>query len=105
MQPILEDILFLGIRYEHLFDRFELLYALSYADLTDRKWGPPGRFGWKYSHTFGSPDPFTVLVEEAKREADQWPPVRAGMFRGSSQRFIEVAASFKAELLDRLQWF
>ena len=45
MQPMVEDMLFLGTRYEHLFDRFEILYALSYADHRGNYSGPPGRFG------------------------------------------------------------
>ena len=40
VQPIVEDILFLGTRYEQLFDRFEILYALSFADQEDTYWGP-----------------------------------------------------------------
>ena len=105
MQPILEDILFLGSRYEQLFDRFELFYALCYADLTGRSWAPPGRFGWKYTGKFHGEDPFNELVEEAKRERDNWAPVKAGMFGGSSNRFLEVAGGFKAGLLDKLSWF
>jgi hypothetical protein len=46
VQPAIEDLLFLGRSYEELFDRFEIFYALTYADLEDRKdhhfWGPPG---------------------------------------------------------------
>ena len=52
LQPVLEDQLFLGRSYEALFDEFEILMALTYADLCDEDpeahvWGPPGRFAWK----------------------------------------------------------
>jgi hypothetical protein len=107
MQPFVEDILLLGNRYEDLFDRFELFYALCYADLTDNSWGPPGRFAWKYRNFFSrtqANDPYSKLVEEAKREGERWGPLRAAMFRGSAQRFLQVAEKFKTGLLDELPW-
>ena len=103
MQPILEDILFLGTRYEDLFDRFEVFYALTNADYEDDYWGYPGRFAWKYRHG-GSSNPFNAILEEAKRERDNWAPLRAGLFRGSHARFAEVAEKFRAELLNKLNW-
>lgn len=105
MQPILEDHLMLGSRYEQLFDRFEIFYALCYADLADRGWGHPGRFGWKYVEPGYAGDPFNQLVEEAKRDGDSWPPLRAGLFRGSLDRFLEVAKRFEDGLLKKLNWF
>ena len=66
MQPLVEDILFVGNRYEALFDRFELFYALSYADYSDGTWGHPGRFAWKYFGRGGENNPFTALLDEAK---------------------------------------
>lgn len=103
IQPMVEDLLFLGNRYEGLFDRFEILYALSYADATNDYWGHPGRFAWKYRHAI-SGNPFKTLVEEATRERQMWGPLKAGMFRGSIDRFIEVANRFRDELLHKLQW-
>ncbi len=102
MQPILEDALFLGNRYEYLFDRFEILYALSHVDLEDRSWGPIGRFGWKYG--MRDENPFKELLDEVKRERDEWPPLRAGLFRGSYARFEEVSSQFEAGLA-KLNWF
>jgi len=104
VQPIVEDALFLGPRYEALFDRFEVFYALAHADYDDGYWGHPGRFAWKYCN-HGASNPFTSIVEEAKREGDNWPPLRAGLFRGSHARFAEVAEMFKTELLSKLNWF
>ena len=47
LQPPMEDLLFLGKSYELLFDKFEVFYALVYADLTYKEndefphlWGP-----------------------------------------------------------------
>lgn len=104
VQPIVEDILFLGARYEDLFDRFELFYALTNADYDDSYWGHPGRFAWKYRAGGISHDAFSAMIEEAKREGQNWPPLRVGLFRGSSERFLEVAERFKTELLHKLNW-
>lgn len=102
MQPILEDILFLGNRYEELYDRFEILYALCYADLSGRSWGPAGRYAWKF-HSPYPENPFADLLDEAKTEGDKWPPLRAGMFRGSYEHFNTVAELFKTGYLEKLQ--
>jgi hypothetical protein len=109
IQPVVEDILFLGNRYDAIFDRFELLYALCYVDLSAEGrgglgWGPVGRFGWKCRRG-GADNPFAVMIEEAKRAGDKWPPLLAGMFQGSYAHFAEVAARFKTGLLDKLQWY
>jgi Caspase domain len=107
VQPDVEDLLFLGSSYESLFDRFEVLQALVYADLAGREsahvWGPPGRFCWKHArrHT-GSP--FVSLVEEAKEQGVDWQPLKAGLFSGSLDRFVEIATAY-GERLNRLTWF
>ena len=101
-QPLLEDLLFLGLAYDDHFDRFEMLLALTYADATDYQWGPPGRFAWKhFSRTRRSP--YVALMEEATKAGDNWPPVKAGLFRGSTQRFLDVAGEYK-QWLDSLHW-
>ena len=102
-QSLIEDLLLLGRGYDQYFDRFEMLLALTYADATDYEWGPPGRFAWKHcSHIRRSP--YVALIEEATRMGDNWPPVEAGLFRGSTKRFLEVADKYK-RLLDRLGWW
>lgn len=105
VQPVVDDILFLGGRYEHLFDRFEVLYALCYVDQSGGDWGHAGRFGYKYWNRTSSADPFSVLVAEARQEGDKWAPLRAGLFGGSIGHFEEVAERFRAGLLERLQWY
>ncbi len=103
LQPPLEDALFLGRSYESLFDNFEILLGLVYMDLTDREWGPIGRFGWKHERGH-SESPFDQLVEAAKKEGENWPLLRAGLFQGSADRFLKDAETFKAQL-DKLSWF
>ena len=101
-QPLLEELLFLGRTYDRHFDRFEIFLALTYADATEHNWGPPGRFAWKYGRT--RTGPYVELMEEAKRMDDNWPPVRAGLFKGSTKRFLEVAEGYK-QLLGGLHWW
>ena len=48
LRPVLDDLLFLGTSYERMFDRYEILRTLIYADVSDSGRGPVGRFGWKY---------------------------------------------------------
>lgn len=106
LQPQLEDLLFLGSGYEEYFDRFEILYALTYVDLQSRQsghtWGPVGRFGWKERHGTSA---YNRLLDEAKQQGNAWGPVSAGLFGGSIERFNKVAAAFRQQVLDQLQWF
>jgi len=102
-QPLLEDLLFLGRTYDRHFDRFEILLALTYADLADRAWGPPGRFAWKHSGRVHK-SPYLELMQEAERMGDDWPALRAGFFRGSAKRFKEIAESYR-QSLDSLGWW
>ena len=105
LQPDLEDTLFLGPNYELLFDRFELLYALSYAHIDTeargRIWGPIGRFGWKQRL---HPSPFTTLLEEATQSGTEWLPLKAGMFGGSIDRFLELFHGYQSMLRQHLNW-
>ena len=106
LQPMLEDTLSLGSTYERLFDRFEVIMSLVYADLHgEGVWGPLGRFAWKYRSRSESDNPFADLVAEAKREGDEWLLLKAGFFNGSFERFNEVATRYETELLQRLSWF
>lgn len=95
-QPFADDTLFLGAEYESIFDRFELLYALEYANMdhpegmteNESVWGPIGRFGWKgrFDKT-----PLQSLFDEATKEGNDWAPLRAGFFNRSLSRFQELA--------------
>jgi uncharacterized caspase-like protein len=103
LQPLLEDMLLLGKRYESLFDEFEILVALTYADAAGRDWGPPGRFGWKQNQY--SERPFSQVVEEARRKGNSWGPLQAGLFKGSIEEFSKTAETYDKELLSKLHWF
>ena len=108
MQPILEDVFFLGESYEELFDRYEVLRALIFADLDardERVWGPVGRFGWKRLTGMRRNDPFAELFNEAALRKDRWAPLKAGLFRGSYDRFKDISKRFESDLLNRLEWY
>ncbi len=105
LQSDLDDLLFLGRSYEAMFDRFEILLALVHADLysqtTGRARGPFGRFTWKHAR----PDDtsvFTELLKEAESQKDDWPPLKAGLFGGSYERFSQVSAEY-GEIINRLK--
>ena len=106
LQPTFDDILFLGKGYEEVFDRFEILYALTYMDLTYEnisKWGPPGRFAWKFKRSFGN-NIYNDILNEAKLYGDEWSPLKAGMFGGSYERFDKISTEYK-ELLEKIGWY
>ena len=104
LQPIIENLLFVGKSYESLFDRYEVYMALSYANASARLWGPPGRFGWKHSRSIRQNDPFMEVYEEIKKEDKNWVPLKFGFFGGSTERAIEVIEAYKSTL-DEISWF
>ena len=95
VQPAIDDLLFLGNSYEAMFDRFEVILALVYADLNNIEpghiWGPPGRFAYKHERSSGHQgDPYYEIVKEAKSHGNNWAPLKAGFFGGSYERFNEI---------------
>jgi hypothetical protein len=108
LQPMLEDQLFLGRSYETLFDKFEVLLALIFADVRAGDpirdvWGPPGRFAWKHER-YGEQAPFATVMTEAQRQGNNWGPLKAGMFGGSLERFSAISKEYN-DLLSKLGWW
>ena len=92
LKPAFDGLLFLGAAYERHFDRFELLAALTFADLNSRSgdgdmWAPPGRFVYKVEYRN---NPYTAMQAEAEAAGAKWPLIESGLFKGSLQRFQEV---------------
>lgn len=108
LQPIMDDLLFLGNSYESKFDRFETFLALVYADLDsdgeDVGWGPPGRFAYKYRHRGDRSGSFFEVVNEAKNQGENWSPFKAGFFKGSFERFQKVSTEYE-KFINKLSWF
>ena len=105
LQPMFDDLLFLGRDYEQYFDRFEVLLALVHADLykieIKHVWGPIGRFGWKFKHR--DVNPLKEIVEEAERQKESWGPLKAGLFGGDYSRFSSISSEY-VELISGLKW-
>ena len=108
LQPELDYLFFLGKDYERYFDEFEIMLALVHVDLSLQKnpnasgWGPVGRFGWKQGDI--SRSPFQEILKIAKQENTSWPPLKAGLFGGSYERFKIAAEKFQTSTLNRLNW-
>lgn len=73
--------------YEHMFDRFEHLLALVYADIAAemaRDWIPIGRLSsgkWKVVEQ---------VTEEAADAREDWAPLKAGLFGGTRERYAQA---------------
>jgi Caspase domain len=107
LQPVIDDLLFLGNSYEAMFDRFEVFLALVYADIVKREmgiWGPPGRFAYKHSGIRHEGGPYAEIIQEAKTHGENWDPLKVGFFGGSFERFVEISSEYE-KLISRLGWF
>lgn len=106
LQPMFDDLLFLGRDYEQYFDRFEVLLALVHADLEkvdrDHIWGPIGRFGWKFKHY--DVNPLIDIIKEAERQKELWGPLNAGLFSGDYSRFKDISDEY-VKIIEGLDWF
>lgn len=104
LQPNIDEILFLGRSYEENVDRFEMLYALKFADMSNSSWGPIGRFGYKHRSRFNKTSILGDLITEAESQKVEWLPVKHGLFESYS-RFVEIAQNLQKGTLDKLSWF
>ena len=98
LQPVLDELLFLGGDFDMAFDDFEVLLALEHAHLYSSEssggvWGPPGRFAWRF-RSADMTSPFHRVMAEFEREGTTWAPIKGGLFQGSAARFREIAAPF-----------
>ena len=89
----------LGRRYEALFDRYEVIAALTAAEMFYRTRQSTiclfGRFAWKHQRNIS---PLTVLIQEAEHFGDEWPPLKAGLFNGSLATFKSIAGLVEARI-------
>jgi hypothetical protein len=106
IQPMIDDVFFIGKGYEKCFDEFEILLALTVAGIKKNKekhvWGPIGRFGWK--HRSRSNSPYIRIVGEANNMKENWPPIKAGLFNGNYEQFRIIAEEY-GNLLNGLPWY
>ena len=103
LQPLFDDLLFLGTDYEYVFDEFEVLVALEYAHInqikTGRIWGPPGRFVWKYN-SYGVDSPIAQIKSQAEKQGELWPPIKAGFFDCSLDKFMQVTEGYERTMVN-----
>lgn len=106
LQPLIDDTLFIGKNYENVFDEFECFFALVIADLHQQQertvWGPIGRFGWKQRRGYDTP--LSNMIEEAKAQGVNWPPLKSGFFGGDISRFTAVADEY-LKIISHLNWY
>lgn len=102
-QPITEDLLFIGDKYEKFFDEAEIFIALAYIHETRHHWGPVGRFGWKHKRHWGV-SPYTEVVENMKRKNHFWSKISTEVFYGDDAEFTQLIREY-SERLDSLNWF
>ena len=83
--------------YQECFDRFEYLLALVHADLYHKEknylWGPLGCFSWRYRRS-GEQSIMEKIGLEFTDEGINWPPLKAGLFDGSPERFQSIKKVF-----------
>jgi hypothetical protein len=83
--------------YVNVFDRFEYLFALVYADIYERQFkrifAPVGSFQWRNR---GEPEKHIInrIRAEVVDQGENWAPLTVGLFNGSLERFQFIEAEF-----------
>jgi hypothetical protein len=86
-------------QYEQLFDRFEYLRALVAYDLCGES--SVGQFAWRCWSA--NRDIRKKIADEYEESGKDWAPLRAGLFRGSFERFIKAQKQL-TERIESLSW-
>jgi hypothetical protein len=104
IQSVIEDQLFLGRRYAEVFNTFEVMLALTYADARGmddgRVWGPVGRFAWQRRGEASYSD----VVEEFSAHGQAAAALKAGFFGGKPERFKELNTGY-ADTISQFNFF
>lgn len=99
LQPLFDEAFNLGLEYESSFDRFEVLCSLEYIyqDFSESggRLEPIGRFAWKYTQSRGNGyTPLHLVISESEEQGIHWPPIQAGLFGGSPERFKDITTKY-----------
>jgi hypothetical protein len=102
----LRDILPQDANYQDHFNRFEYLAALVHADLGEEKygeiWAPVGLFGYRSRLSHRDTSIMNRIQSDFENSTQTtWPPLRAGLFGGSAERFKSIKQEFD-ELITRV---
>lgn len=93
--------------FTELFDRFEYLLAIAYADLAagetvgETVWIPAGSFAWRHGRHRGEGDfrdQIAVEAREAGEGAGGWQFLQGPLFGGKLDRFLEVQQAVDAHV-------
>ena len=95
LRPTLREFVPSDSDYDEAFDRFEYMFAMVWVDEKPKTasagWVPLGRFVRNYSvlsSVLHHGQPVGKIIDaEVEREGENWPPLRAGLFGGSMERF------------------
>jgi hypothetical protein len=106
IRPFVRAIIPEDAEYEDLFDRFEYLIALAYADTRMRSthfgfWAPVGRLAWRWERIFPpQKSQADKIADEIQREGLNWLFLRRGLFDGSLEPLAKAQAGIK-EVISR----
>jgi hypothetical protein len=90
--------------FTELFDRFEYLLSIAYADLSagetvgETAWAPYGSYAWRHrwDDEGGFRDQIGVEAREAGEGSGGWPFLQGPLFDGKLDRFLEVKRAVDA---------
>ncbi|MDP3147484.1 MAG: hypothetical protein Q8N83_00005, partial [Ignavibacteria bacterium] len=93
-QPYFADYILDKNTFYNLFDKFEYVLALIYADINYKEntqfWAPVGSYGWRNQHYYPENTVAKVLEREVKKVNTEHPILKIGLFNNSMQRFLEI---------------
>ncbi|MDB5160241.1 MAG: hypothetical protein JWO99_504 [Candidatus Saccharibacteria bacterium] len=98
--------LFFGKNFDDIFDHWEVLLAMKYADVnitreaSYKSWVPGGRYLWRERLTSQG----TLSDMKDMASDDKWPALKTGMFGGSLSRSI-AAYDVVEEFAKQARWF
>jgi hypothetical protein len=110
LRPALRDFVPSDSDYDEVFDRFEYLFAVLYVDQNPNAaalvpWIPLGRFTARYSLVSGSDELISrKIAAEIEKESENWPPLRAGLFGGSVERFSIAKGRVDSYIAESANW-
>ncbi len=89
--------------FMRLFNEFEMLVSLAYADQEwgrfkseeRRFWAPPGRFIWERSFYRGVKYGDDLLVQVFEQEGENWKPLSCGLFKHRLDELKELIKEWK----------
>jgi len=89
-------------RYTEIFDRFEYILTLAFADGRDAGWAPVGSYGWR-SRRREHGTPYAWIAAEGEAAGEGWALLQGPLFGQSRERFDAVRVAVD-EMIGQLHW-